>query len=279
MRMSMRRFTRLTNAFSRKIENHAGMVALYMYAYNFIKPHRSLKNETPAMAAGLVDWRKKPEDIVAMMDADYEAARPKGSRPLQEAEKCKLTHYRAAATSGHANQGCGKTRPSYRQFFFGGPDPSSTGARARTRISAGIATVLSWWRRGGWIRLRWIRLRWIRRRRVLAVRAPLLPPRMLFPATFLATFLAGLLIESHLNPPYRSRDDCRCSPSGCDIVNTSIQAEGFLVEQDDESQYDDQCHPVGSFVSSSDLAPIGLWWVALGHLVSFCQTSTSCHPL
>ena len=83
MRMSMRRFTRLTNAFSRKIENHAAMVALYMYAYNFIKPHRSLKNETPAMAAGVVDWRKKPEDIVTMMDADYEAAGPKTRGPYK----------------------------------------------------------------------------------------------------------------------------------------------------------------------------------------------------
>ena len=48
-----------------------------MYAYNFIKPHRSLKNATPAMAAGLAEWRKKIEDIVALLDADYEAARPK----------------------------------------------------------------------------------------------------------------------------------------------------------------------------------------------------------
>ena len=146
-----------------------------------------------------------------------------------------------------------------------------TGASTRTGVGTATAIALSRWGRGGWIRFRWIR-----GRRVLSVRAPLLPPRILF----LATFLAGLLIESHFNPPYRSSDDCRCSPSGCDIVNTSIQAEGFLVEQDDESQYDDQCHPVGSFVSSSDLAPIGLlWWVALGHPVSFCQTSTSCHPL
>ena len=59
--------------------------ALYMYAYNFIKPHRSLKNATPAMAAGLSDWRKKIEDIVALLDADYEATRPKTRGAVQEA--------------------------------------------------------------------------------------------------------------------------------------------------------------------------------------------------
>ena len=55
-----------------------------MYAYNFIKPHRSLKNATPAMAAGLSDWRKKIEDIVALLDADYEATRPKTCGPYKK---------------------------------------------------------------------------------------------------------------------------------------------------------------------------------------------------
>ncbi len=76
MRMSMRRFTRLTNAFSKKLENHAAMVALYMYAYNFIKPHRSLKNATPAI-----------EDIVALLDADYEGTRPKTRGPYKKNPK------------------------------------------------------------------------------------------------------------------------------------------------------------------------------------------------
>lgn len=83
MRMSMRRFTRLTNAFSRKIENHAAMVALYMYAYNFIKPHRSLKNATPAMAAELADWRKQVGSIVTMVDEAYEERRPKTRGPYK----------------------------------------------------------------------------------------------------------------------------------------------------------------------------------------------------
>jgi hypothetical protein len=58
MRMGMRRFTRLTNAFSKKIENHVHAVSLYFFHYNFARPHQTLtrrygKPTTPAMAAGL----------------------------------------------------------------------------------------------------------------------------------------------------------------------------------------------------------------------------------
>ncbi len=49
LRMGNRRYTRLTNAFSRKLENHAAAVALYYFAYNFVKIHRTLRT-TPAMA-------------------------------------------------------------------------------------------------------------------------------------------------------------------------------------------------------------------------------------
>lgn len=83
MRMSMRRFTRLTNAFSKKLANHAAHVALHMYWYNFIKPHRSLKNATSAMAAGIADWRRRFEDIIALVDQDYEARRPKTRGPYR----------------------------------------------------------------------------------------------------------------------------------------------------------------------------------------------------
>lgn len=61
MRMSMRRFTRLTNAFSRKVENHAAAVSLHFMAYNFLTPHGTLtranggRKTTPAMAAGVTD--------------------------------------------------------------------------------------------------------------------------------------------------------------------------------------------------------------------------------
>ena len=54
MRMSMRRFTRLTNAFSKKLENHAAMVALYFMYYNFGRVHQTLR-VTPAMEAGTAD--------------------------------------------------------------------------------------------------------------------------------------------------------------------------------------------------------------------------------
>ncbi len=54
MRMDMRRFTRLTNAFSKKIENHAHAISLHFMHYNFARPHKTLgKNVTPAMAAGI----------------------------------------------------------------------------------------------------------------------------------------------------------------------------------------------------------------------------------
>jgi hypothetical protein len=56
MRMSMRRFTRLTNGFSKKVENLAAAVALHYMHYNYARPHNCLgRNMTPAMAAGITD--------------------------------------------------------------------------------------------------------------------------------------------------------------------------------------------------------------------------------
>ena len=67
MRMSMRRFTRLTNGFSKKVENHAHSVALH-YAYrNFVRIHQTLRI-TPAMAAGVTDRLWDAEDIVALLN-------------------------------------------------------------------------------------------------------------------------------------------------------------------------------------------------------------------
>ena len=76
MRMSMRRFTRLTNAFSKKVENHAWSVALHFMYYNFCRVHQSLK-VTPAMEAGVTDRVWTLEDIIRLID---EAA-PKPNRP------------------------------------------------------------------------------------------------------------------------------------------------------------------------------------------------------
>ncbi len=71
MRMSMRRFTRLTNAFSKKLENHEYALALYFMHYNFARPHKSLANpypRTPAMAAGLMTHIWTVEEIVKLIN-------------------------------------------------------------------------------------------------------------------------------------------------------------------------------------------------------------------
>lgn len=65
MRVSIRRFTRLTNAFSKKVENHAPAVALYFMHYNFARIHKTLK-VTPAMEAGVSDHLWSLEDIVGL---------------------------------------------------------------------------------------------------------------------------------------------------------------------------------------------------------------------
>ena len=69
MRMAMRRFTRLTNAFSKKFENHCHSLALYFLWYNWIRPHKTL-GVTPAMAAGLIQTPLKFTDLLTAMDAD-----------------------------------------------------------------------------------------------------------------------------------------------------------------------------------------------------------------
>lgn len=66
MRMSMRRFTRLTNGFSKKVENLEHMVALHFMHYNFVRIHKSLRT-TPAMAAGVSDKLWSIADIAALV--------------------------------------------------------------------------------------------------------------------------------------------------------------------------------------------------------------------
>ena len=68
MRMSIRRFTRLTNAFSKKLENHMLSVALHYFHYNFCRIHKSLR-VTPAMAAGVTDRVWDMDDLAALIAA------------------------------------------------------------------------------------------------------------------------------------------------------------------------------------------------------------------
>jgi IS1 family transposase len=70
MRTSMRRFTRLTNGFSKKVENHAAMVSLHFMHYNFARAHSALGKQTsPAMAAGVANHVWTVHEIAALLDA------------------------------------------------------------------------------------------------------------------------------------------------------------------------------------------------------------------
>ncbi len=88
MRMHMRRFTRLTNAFSKKIENHACAVALHAMYYNFVRLHQTLK-VSPAMAAGVTDRLWEMVDVVDTLDA-FEAKRKRSARPIFEILEWKI---------------------------------------------------------------------------------------------------------------------------------------------------------------------------------------------
>jgi IS1 family transposase len=77
MRMSMRRFTRLTNGFSKKLENHVHMVAIYTVWYNFVRQHKAHKL-SPAMAAGLSDKLWSMTDLAEMVDATMPKPGPRG---------------------------------------------------------------------------------------------------------------------------------------------------------------------------------------------------------
>jgi IS1 family transposase len=71
MRMGMRRFTRLTNGFSKKLDNHMAAIALHFAYYNFARPHTTLANpypRTPAMAAGIADHVWSMTEIAALLD-------------------------------------------------------------------------------------------------------------------------------------------------------------------------------------------------------------------
>ena len=80
MGMGMRRFTRVINALSKKIENHLHMLSLYFVHYNFCRVHKSLKC-SPAMAAGVSDTLRDTEWIVGLIDARAQAPKRPGPKP------------------------------------------------------------------------------------------------------------------------------------------------------------------------------------------------------
>ena len=82
MRMGMRRFTRLTNAFSKKFENHCNALALYFFHYNFCRIHKSLRT-SPAQAAGVTDELLDMTHLCKLMDA---ANPPKKRGPYKKRE-------------------------------------------------------------------------------------------------------------------------------------------------------------------------------------------------
>lgn len=85
IRMQNRRFTRLTNAFSKKLDNHIHALALYFAFYNFCRIHKTLRI-TPAMAAGITDKLWTLEDIIARMDAAAPKPGPRGPYKKRAAE-------------------------------------------------------------------------------------------------------------------------------------------------------------------------------------------------
>ena len=82
LRMCQRRFTRLTNAFSKRIENHVHAVALHYFYYNFIRVHKTL-GTTPAKAAGIIDREWTMEDLVMLLE-DEESRLANGGRINRE---------------------------------------------------------------------------------------------------------------------------------------------------------------------------------------------------
>jgi len=83
----MRRFTRLTKAFSKKIENRACAVALHSMYYNFVRLHQTLK-VNPAMAAGVTDRLWEMVDVVDVLDVfEAKRKRKRGAKPIFEVEQ------------------------------------------------------------------------------------------------------------------------------------------------------------------------------------------------
>jgi len=86
MRMHMRRFTRLTNGFSKKLENHIAAISLHFMYYNFVRTHQTLRM-TPAMAAGVVTSPWEMSDIVKLVEEDRKLRIEQGRENAKEANE------------------------------------------------------------------------------------------------------------------------------------------------------------------------------------------------
>ena len=116
MRMSMRRFTRLTNGFSKKVENHAHAVALHYMHYNFCRIHQSLR-VTPAMEAGLADHVWNVEELVALIPKPI--VRPSRATTNYSGEfsgKFRDSHFRDSASASRIRSQNLSTKPGATVF-------------------------------------------------------------------------------------------------------------------------------------------------------------------
>lgn len=120
IRMGNRRFTRLTNAFSKKVENHCHMFALTIMNYNFCRKHTSIKT-TPAQAAGVADHQWTLEEVVAMMDAYL--AQKEAERFEQAFTRLKFQAPRRTPKSYAPTPKDERLTPWYLDPESGGPDP------------------------------------------------------------------------------------------------------------------------------------------------------------
>jgi IS1 family transposase len=118
MRMQMRRFTRLTNGFSKKIENHSHALALYFFWYNWVRSHKAHKL-TPAMAAGLVS---SPMELTDLCSAD------RRTRTSANSEQTA-----GNARSRRVRQSMANDPPSHLRMGFGYPQARAAGLRGLRR--------------------------------------------------------------------------------------------------------------------------------------------------
>lgn len=117
IRMTNRRFTRLTNGFSKEIENHCHELALTIMAYNFCRKHQTLK-QTPAMAAGIADHQWSMDEVVAMIEAFVVAQEAEAFEEAFAAIK-----WTAPRTSPKTYASCKPLVPWYLDPESGGPNP------------------------------------------------------------------------------------------------------------------------------------------------------------